>query len=238
MHARPILLLLLLLVTACDTPDKSWELAEREDTNQAYLEFLAKYPKGELADRARARMAALREIRAWERAQFRDRIPNYERFLEAYPDSEFAEPAQTRIGELERDAEWRGVRAADSIEVLESFLERYPDAPQAEEARQLIVALTPPELEPEPEPEPPPERPGDFRVQVGAFRTPAAAEQELRRLVALFSETLMGPVRIQTPEEHGGRRFLLKTVPMTYQEATGTCDALRAAGQDCFIVNR
>ena len=236
MQARIVFSLLLLLVTACDNPDKAWELAEREDTNQAYLEFLAKYPQGELADRARARMAALREIRAWDRAQFRDRIPNYQRFVEDYPDSEFVEPAQARIGELERDAEWRGVRAADSIEVLESFLERYPDAPQAEEARQLIVALTPPE--PEVEPGPPPERPGDFRVQVGTFRTPAAAEQELRRLVALFAETLLGPVRIHTPEEHGGRRFLLKTVPMTYQEATGACDALRAAGQDCFIVNR
>ena len=158
MQARLIFSLLLLLVTACDNPDKAWELAEREDTNQAYLEFLAKYPKGELADRARSRMAALREIRAWDRAQFRDRIPNYQRFVEDYPDSEFVEPAQARIGELERDDEWRGVRAADSIEVLESFLERYPDAPQAEEARQLIVALTPPE--PEVEPGPPPGRPG------------------------------------------------------------------------------
>jgi outer membrane protein assembly factor BamD (BamD/ComL family) len=235
---RLILVLLLALIGGCADPEKAWELAEREDTNQGYLEFLAKFPDGEYADRARSRMQALQEIRAWERAQFRDRIDNYARFLSEYPDSEFAPAARTRIAELERDAEWRGVRAADSISVLESFLERYPDAPQAEEARQLIAALTPPEPEEPPEPEPPPERAGNFRVQVGTFRTAAAAEAELRRLVSLFPETLIGPVRLQTPEETGGRLFLLKTVPMTYEEATAACAGLKAGGQDCFIVNR
>lgn len=238
MRSRLILVLLVALIGGCADPEKAWELAEREDTNQGYLEFLAKFPDGELADRARTRMQELKEIRAWERAQFRDRQANYSRFLDEYPDSEFAPAARQRIAELERDQEWRGVRASDSIPVLESFLERYPDAPQAEEARQLIAALTPPEPEEPPEPEPPPERPGDFRVQVGAFRTAEAADTELRRLVGLFPDTLIGPVRLQTPEETGGRRFLLKTVPMSYEEAAAACESLKAKGQDCFIVNR
>ena len=53
---------LALMLAACGNQEKSWELAEREDTNQGYLEFLAKYPVGEYDDRARLRMEELKEM--------------------------------------------------------------------------------------------------------------------------------------------------------------------------------
>jgi hypothetical protein len=231
----PLLLTCLLLV-ACGSPEKAWELAEREDTNQGYLEFLAKYPDGEFADRARARMQRLKLERAWERAEFRDRIDNYERFLNEYPDSEFSAGARLRIYELGRDEAWEAAVDEDSIAALESFLEVYPDAPQIDEARELIAALQPPP--PPPEALPPPERPGNFRLQVGAFRTAVAAETEVRRLDAAFGEIFLGPIRIVTPVEHSGTRFLLRTVPLSMAEARDMCGELERRGQVCFIVNK
>ena len=62
-----IFCMLSLFLTACGNPEQSWELAERENTQTGYLEFLAKYPEGELADRARASILTLKEQRAWER---------------------------------------------------------------------------------------------------------------------------------------------------------------------------
>ena len=224
-----------LAVTACNSPEKAWELAEREDTNQGYLEFLAKHPEGELADRARERMKELKLERAWERAQFRDRVANYQRFLEEYPASAYAAAATARIYELNRDAAWEAATDAESIPALENFLAVYPDAPQAEEARELIVALTPPEPEPPPVPL---EREGDFRLQIGAFRTAVAAETEVRRLAALYEKRLFGPIKILTPAETGGRWFLLRTVPLSKSEATELCDYLQATGQSCLMVNR
>ena len=235
MPARPLLLILLLLLTACGNPDKAWELAEREDTNQGYLEFLAKYPDGDYADRARTRMIELKELRGWERAQFRDRIENYQRFLEQYPDSENAPAAVARIYELEQDAAWAAAQDAGDAAALQTFLAVYPDAPQAWEAEQLLAALTPEEPEP---PAPPPERPGKFRLQLGAFRTAAAAETEVRRLAPLFEKILPGPVRIVTPVENRGSFFLLQSAPVNDQEADAACRALRDAGQACLRINR
>lgn len=235
MILRLCLLLFCTLLAACGSPDKAWELAEREDSNQAYLEFLAKYPDGDYADRARVRMKELKELRSWERAQFRDRIDNYQRFLEQYPNSDNAPVAVARVYELERDAAWTAASEAGDANALQTFLAVYPEAPQAWEAEQMLAALTP--LEPEPV-QPPPERPGNFRLQLGAFRTAAAAEQEVRRLAPLFSNVLPGPVRIVTPTEIGGRFFLLQTVPLSGAEASEACTALQAAGQACFRINR
>lgn len=235
MTVRLTQLLLVLLLTACGNQDKAWELAEREDTNQGYLEFLAKYPDGDYADSARQRMEELREMRSWERAQFRDRIPNYQRFLEQYPESENAAAAVSRIYELERDAAWATANEAGDASALQSFLAVYPDAPQAPEAEQQLAALA---AEVPAVPEPPPERPGNFRLQLGAFRTAAAAEAEVRRLASLFERTLPGPVRIVTPAEMGGGFFLLQSVPLNGEEAEQACSALRDAGQTCLRINR
>jgi hypothetical protein len=234
MKLRPLLLAVLLL-GACGTQDKAWELAEREDTEQGYLEFLAKYPDGEYADRARARMVKLKELRSWERAEFRDRIDNYRRFLEQYPTSDKAAAAVARIYELERDEAWSAARDAGDAEGLQSFLAVYPDAPQAWEAEQLLAALAPAAPEPPPQPA---ERPGNFRLQLGAFRTATAADAEVRRLAPLFGRVLPGPVRIVTPAENGGRYFLLRSPPLTGAEAEQACKAIREAGQACLRVNR
>ena len=229
----PWILAVALTLASCSNQDKAWELAQRDDNSEAYLRFLAKYPDGEFADQARQRMAELKELKAWERAQFRDREDNYQRFLSEYPHSEYAAAARERLYELRRDAAWGTASDSGDIAALEAFLAVYPDAPQAPEARELIAGLTP-----EPEPEPPPERPGNFRLQLGAFRTPAAAEREVRRLADRYLALLKGPIRIQTPAETGGSRFLLKSVPMSMQEARETCRKLKQDRQDCFVVNR
>ncbi len=233
---RLLIALLIVIVCGCGNPEKSWELAEREDTNQAYLAFLAKYPEGEFADRARARIGELKEENAWERAQFRDRVDNYERYLQRYPSSQNSVSAQARITELRTEAAWETAREDGSLESLRNFLEAYPDAPQSAPAREMIAAI--PKEEPEPETLPPPERAGEFRVQLGAFRTAAAAEREVRRLTGRFDELLLGPIRIVTPTEHGSSRFLLRSVPMSLTEARGNCQSLQQFGQDCFVINK
>jgi len=227
-----ITLMITMFVSGCGNPEAAWKLAEREDNQRAYLEFLANYPQGELADQARARIAVLKEMNAWERAQFRDRIDNYERFIGDFPDSEFVSAARTRIAELDRDEAWQAAVDDGSIAVLEAFLGNHPDAPQKELAKQLLAELRMAER-----PESPQERAGDYRLQLGAFRTAQSADAEVRRLVQLYGDTLMGPVRIQSPPTNG-RFFTLTSVPMTHSEAHTVCSSLRAARQNCLVINR
>jgi len=214
---------------ACTSPEGAWELAEREDSEAAYLEFLARYPRGELADRARARITELKELRAWERAEFRDQAYKYRQFLEDYPASRFADAARNRIRELERDEAWQNARSDGSERALKAFLEQYPDAPQAAEASEQLRALAATATAAKPR-----ERAGDYRVQLGAFRTPGAADTEVRRLTALFPALLPGPIRI----EQSGRFFVLRSAPLTREEAETACRTLSRARQNCLILSR
>lgn len=234
MKYRFIVFFVSLILLSCASPEKDWQLAERDDSQNAYLEFLAKHPDSEFAEQARRRINELKVLHAWERAEFKDTLDAYEAFISKYDDSEFVADARERVREIQRDDHWERIQTNDDKTAIEAFLEEYPDAPQQEEARSILTTIAEAEEAARPK-----ERPGNFRLQLAAFRTAAAAEQELRRLVTLAPEILIGPVRIETPNQgNEGNMFLLKSVPMTGAEARDACAALKNIGQSCLIINR
>jgi hypothetical protein len=223
-----------LILTSCANPEKDWSLAQRDDSQNAYLEFLAKHPDSEFAGQARLRIDERKIIRAWERAEFKDTIDAYNSFISKHGDSEYVTDAKERVRGIQRDDRWKDVRTSGDKVTIEAFLDEYPDAPQQAEAQSILTTIAEAEEAAKPK-----ERPGNFRLQLAAFRTAAAAEQELRRLVTLAPEILIGPVRIETPNQgNDGNKFLLKSVPMTGVEARDACTALKNIGQDCLIINR
>lgn len=233
MKAPSTLAFLCLLLCACASPEKDWQLASRDDSPNAYLEFLAKHPDSEFADRARQRIEELQVIRAWERAEFKNTLTAYQSFIEKFDGSEYTAEARRRIDGFLRDARWEDIRDGGDRAAIETFIARYPAAPQLADAQLALNRIIEAENALKPK-----ERPGKFRLQLAAFRSIAAAERELRRLVALAPEILTGPVRLETPEQHGGSMFLLKTVPMSWPEAQEACTALKRLGQDCIVINR
>lgn len=236
-HLRLWVPLAFLALGGCENPDRAWEIAERDDTPTAYLEYLAKYPDSEFAESARERIEALGKIRAWERTQFRDTEAGYAAFIEKFPDSDFVADAQERILNIQRDEAWAVAQDADSAEVIAAFLEEYPDAPQASEARELMSAIE--AAEALRKPPVPTERAGDYRLQLASFRTAKAAETELRRLVVLFPNALLGPITIHPPREDDKNPvFVLKSVPMSNEEAQAACRKLKKLKQVCLIVER
>ncbi len=236
---RYAIIVSVVLLTSCANPEKDWELASRDDAPETYLEFLAKHPDSEQAALARDRIQELKIIRAWERAEFKDTEESYAAFIEKHPDSEFVANSEARIVEIQRDAQWELVSESGSTEALEGFINTYPNAPQQPEAETLLIEIKLVELAAI-EATKPKERQGAFRLQLAAFRTPAAADAELRRLIELFPTELLGPVRIETPADrnNGGQMFLLKTVPMNGAEAREICALVQDRGQNCLIINR
>ncbi|MAF83933.1 MAG: SPOR domain-containing protein [Gammaproteobacteria bacterium] len=234
MKFRSIIFSVSLVLAACASPEKDWNLATRDDSQNAYLEFLAKHPNSEFVAQARIRIDELKVIRAWERAEFKKSLTAYQVFIDKYADSEYVATARERVYVIQRDDHWEEILKDSNKAAVEVFVKTYPDAPQTPEA-QLILTAT---IEAE-EAAKPKERPGNFRLQLAAFRTVAAAEQELRRLVAMAPEALLGPVLIEAPSPDSERSmFRLKSVPMTGMEARDACAALKKLRQNCLIVNR
>jgi hypothetical protein len=234
MTFRLTLLIACLALGACADPDRDWELAARDDTPVMYLEFLAKHADAEQADQARNRIRELKVIRAWERAEFKASLDGYRGFIVKHPDSEFVAEARDRIAALERDEQWEFIDGSTDKAVLASFIQLYPDAPQKAQAELQLEEILVAEEAARPK-----ERPGAFRLQLATFRTALSADHELRRLVAMFPDTFLGPIRIETPGANAsGGLFLLKTVPMTGAEARAVCAELKARRQECLLVNR
>ena len=236
MHIRYLVIFLCLTLSACANPDKDWQLAERDDSQNAYLEFLAKHPDSEFAEPARQRIDELKVTRNWERATFRDSANAYTAFISKHPDSEFVTQAQIRVQEIQRDERWDNINNRDDKKAINAFLSDYPDAPQTEEALKKLAEIEA-EEEAVKQASRPKERDGKFRLQLAAFKTVRAAEKELRRITTLAPETLMGPVRLVPPEQTNGL-FVLRSVPMTWQEANEACASLKRMSQDCLIINR
>ncbi|HJP39593.1 MAG: SPOR domain-containing protein [Gammaproteobacteria bacterium] len=234
MKFRFIVIFVSLMLTACASPEKDWNLATRDDSQNAYLEFMAKHPNSEFVAQARIRIDELKVIRAWERAEFKKTLTAYQAFNDKYADSEYAATAKQRIHRIQRDEHWERILEDTNKAAVEIFVKTYPEAPQIPEAQLMLTAFAEAEQAARPK-----ERAGNFRLQLAAFRTIAAAEHELRRLVLIAPEILLGPVLIEAPQPDSKRgMFLLKSVPMTGVEARNTCTALKNIKQDCFIINR
>lgn len=228
--------IMLLMATACSNVEKDWDIAQRDDTPEAFLEFLAKHPNSKYIDEARQRVAQLKILRAWERAEFRNTEVAYRDFLDRYPNSEHASTAEQWLHEFEREVAWESAQDSLSSRVAAAFIRDYPDAPQIAQAKTLLATRVQGETQ---TPEQPVEPDGDYRLQLGSLRTAQAAESELRRLVELFPDTIDSPIRIEAPSSStAAPLFVLKTVPMSQAIAEQRCNALKSYGQTCLIVGR
>jgi cell division septation protein DedD len=236
------------LAAACSNPEADWQKAEAENTEAAYLAFLAEHPEGEWAQKAQAELDAIKDARDWENAQTSDAIEAYNNYLLAHPTGAHMGEARQRISELETEAAWAAAQAAGTKEALEDFLLRYADAPQAEQARAHLAALSPPPPPPpapkaaaKPAAKPAPARAaalprGDWQVQVGAFSSLDKAQSEKARLEKRFAG-MIGTLSIQRPAG-GDTLFRVKSAGFTESAARSACLQLKGAGQDCMVVRR
>lgn len=87
------------------------------------------------------------------------------------------------------------------------------------------------------EPTPPPVAGGSASVQIGAFSTPTIADNEYALVLSRFPQLTRGASkRVQEVTASNGSTVYRTTVTgLSREGATRLCDAIRAAGDDCFV---
>jgi len=87
------------------------------------------------------------------------------------------------------------------------------------------------------EPRPPATVGGTSGVQIGAFSTPSLADREFAAMVARYPQFTAGAdKRVQEVTASNGSTVYRTTVTgLSRDQATGLCDAIKAAGGDCFV---
>lgn len=115
-----------------------------------------------------------------------------------------------------------------------------PEAVQPRPApRPVEVAPATPTAPPAEKAAPRPAAPagGSSGVQIGAFSTPAIAEREYAAVVGRYPQFTSGANRrVQEVTASNGSTVYRTTVSgLSRDQATGLCNAIKAAGGDCFV---
>lgn len=106
--------------------DALWRRVRREDTMDAYRQYLDRYPDGTYAeaaqnrlrrlDRAARRFAQAEEREAWDAAALEGSAESYREYLSEYPNGVFAHEANARLRLIEQEAESEAAQQAAARE--------------------------------------------------------------------------------------------------------------------------
>ncbi len=236
---------LLLLIGGCSREQQDWRSAEAADTIESYEQFIQRHPDSELTTQARSRVAQLGEERDWERAASADNVDAYRQFLEDHPNGKWAQEARIRIENFSL-----GQQA--SVDALKQAGNAAPPAPAAGGEARTAAAAPAASSAATPKPVPaaggsgtaPSGRAksgsdggGSFGIQLGAFGSEAAANNQWQKLTARFGPELAGlEEHVVAADTPSGRIYRLQATVGDQGRARTLCESLRKRSQACLVV--
>ena len=226
-----------LVLSGCSRQQSDWEKTRAANTTDAYELFLKKYPSGEFAAQAQARVKELYEERDWQKARDTDTLDAYQAFLKQYPEGKWTEEARIRVENFT-------LAAAPST----------PAQPSAETPPPEAAA---PPAAPKSAPSPTPSKPaaaktpaassartatkpqGSYAVQLGAFKSGAdAANKRWARLDKEYPQLLSGLSSKVSPKKGtSGTLYRLQVAGLTEKRAKTICKTLKAQHQACVLIH-
>ncbi len=127
------LIILAVLIAGCASQESMFNKAKKDNSVEAYENFLQKYPDGEFSVQAKSQLAKLE----YQQTKKINSIEAYEKYLEKYPDSEFSVQAKSQLAKLE----YQQAKKINSIEAYEKYLEKYPDNEFSNEVKTQLSKL-------------------------------------------------------------------------------------------------
>jgi cell division septation protein DedD len=247
----------LVLAGGCSREQQDWRSAESADTIEGYDQFIQKHPESELTTQARARVAQLGEERDWQRAGSADNVEAYRQFLAEHPNGKWAQEARIRIENFSLSEQANAAalskggsaapegaggspaasspgRASDRATRAAAAGAGFSSGSAAPTAMQRPTPQGP---GPQSPPAQRPESQGGYAVQLGAFKTEAAAQSEWRVLKARFGAELGALAEhIVAAETASGRIYRLQARVSDEGRARALCASLTKHSQPCVAV--
>lgn len=250
------------LAAACSREQQDWRSAEAADTVESYGQFLDRHPDSELATQARTRVAQLAEEREWKQASTADTADAYRQFLAQHPNGKWAQEARIRIQNFalsglppagppmatapdsavgvsdagSAPATTRGIATSPGNPTGASlpasprppvYSTAYVAAPAMANTGTNIASANGASAN----------APTGYGVQLGAFGSESAANNEWQQLKSRFVEQLQGLTpRIVAANTATGTLFRLQAQVPDEAHARSLCDMLRQQAQACVPV--
>jgi len=220
-------------MAACSREQQDWRSAEATDSVEGYGQFLNRHPDSELATQARTRVVQLAEERDWKQASTTDTADAYRDFLGQHPNGKWAQEARIRIQNF----------ALSGLPPAGPPMATVPQAPVGASATAAPLAIGPAAVaEPDEVAHPATNIPSaearaGYAVQLGAFGSESAANNEWQQLQSRFGAQLQGLTpRIVAANTPSGTLFRLQAQVADEAQARSLCDMLKQQSQGCIPV--
>jgi cell division protein FtsN len=239
-------LALLLVISACSRQQSDWEKTRAANTTDAYELFLKKYPSGEFAAQAQARVKELYEERDWQKARDADTQEAYQAFLKQYPEGKWAEEARIRVENFTlAQAPPNAAPAADTANTPGNTPSGAAAAAAGAAAAGAAAAAAAVKKPPaaaavsSPPSTAKPAKAGSYGVQLGAFKSGAdAANRRWTHLSKEYPKALAGLSPNVSPlKSSSGTLYRLQVTGLTEKHASSICKSLKTKSQGCIILH-
>ena len=222
-----VALVLLTVAIGCGGRQSDWEAARKADTAEAYTQFLQRYPDGDFAAQAHARLADLKEEADWKAALAADNAQGYQQFLAQHAQGARADEARIRIENFNLAQAPAEAPAAAASATAAVAPPRATTKPQSKNAAAAPKPVLPAAVG----------QSGKYRVQLGAFSSASRARSEWQHVVKAHPTQLSGlSYAIDKTSSANGTLYRLQTSSVTEAKAREICAALKTAKQPCVVV--
>jgi len=236
---------LVLALSGCSRQQSDWEKARAANTTDSYEQFLKKYPSGEFTAQAQARVKELYEERDWQKARDTDTSEAYQAFLKQYPEGKWTEEARIRVENFNLAQAPTGSNGSPSAPARDTGANAAPTgaAPANPEAVQTAPAApaattAKPGAKPAINPAESKGKAGAYGIQLGAFKSGAAAANKRWAYLQKRYPTILAGLthKVAARKTAAGTVYRLQAVGLSDKRARLICKRLKAKSQVCVVI--
>jgi cell division protein FtsN len=235
----------LLILSGCSRQQSDWQKTRETNTTDSYELFLKKYPSGEFTAQAQARLKELSEERDWQKARDADTPEAYQAFLKQYPDGKWTEEARIRVENFTLAQAPSGAApptaGAEPGAVSGSDQGAATPAAPATPPAAVPKGPAPSAASAKPAPKPavqPAKSSGPYGVQLGAFKSGAAAAHERWAKLQKDYPAIVGGLssKVSPKQTDSATLYRLQITGLTEKHARDICNSLKSKAQGCVVL--
>jgi outer membrane protein assembly factor BamD (BamD/ComL family) len=126
---------------AVSEEDTLWKKTQSLNTEEAYVDYLSKFPYGKFKYDARLQLQLIDTEAAWENAKLLNTEDAYKEFMRDYAGSKYNAQAFANITKIRQEETWNRTKSINTAAAYNDFIMRFPLSQYIQEAKTNFASL-------------------------------------------------------------------------------------------------
>ena len=118
-----------------------WKKVQSLNTEEAYVDYLSKFPYGKYKYDARLQLQLVDTDAAWEKAKTANSEEAYQVFMRDYSGSKYNAQAFANLTKIRQEGTWNRTKMLNTIEGYADFISRFPLSEHIQEAKNSYASI-------------------------------------------------------------------------------------------------